>query len=190
MAKIALPEISLIRNRVEYCPATGILTWKPRTAADFTDSGQISALTRSRQWNNRFSGRPAFSTKAATGYLVGPLGKGLVLFAHRVAFALMEDRWPTTVDHINGDKTDNRWENLREVSPTENAMNCRVRSDSVTGRTGVRLNRRKGWGYYSVIKHDGSDIHLGTFDTFEEACAARTAAEKLLGYSARHGKSR
>lgn len=188
MAKRSLPDISLLRNRVSYVPETGQLLWKARVESDFQSAGNISAETRAKQWNNRCAGKPAFSTIGANGYLVGPLGRGLVLYSHRVAFALMEGRWPTIIDHRNGDRADNRWSNLREVSDRENAMNCKVRSDSETGRSGVVPNRRKGSGFIAKIKANGRHVHLGCYSTFQEAVAAREAAEKVLGYSPRHGR--
>lgn len=189
MAKRTLPDIALIRNRVGYQPDTGELTWLPRRPEDFQSGGSISQQTRAKQWNTRCSGKPAFNSVAPTGYLVGPFGSGIQLAAHRVAFAIQNGRWPSMIDHINGDRTDNRWLNLREVTPRQNAMNCAVRSDSSTGRTGVQPNRRRGRGFVATIKAEGRHLYLGTYGTFDEAVAAREAAEKVLGYSARHGRS-
>lgn len=189
MAKAGLPDIDDLRNRVSYDPATGSLTWMERPISDFQPTARESAETRCRQWNSRCAGKPAFATQNALGYLVGHF-RGKLLAAHRVAFAIQEGRWPEIVDHANGNRADNNWGNLRETTPTGNMMNCVSRSDSATGRTGVKPNRRAGRGYIANIKFAGRLQHLGTFATIEEAAAARQAAEKILGFSRRHGKPR
>lgn len=189
MAKKELPDIDDLRNRVIYNPESGAIKWLPRPASDFQPTPRETAEVRCQQWNSRCAGKPAFATKNKAGYLVGHF-RAKLLSAHRVVFAIQTGRWPTIVDHINGDRTDNSWHNLRETTPAGNLMNCAPRSDSSTGRTGVKPNRRTGRGYIANIKTGGKLHYLGTFDTFQEASAARLAAERLLGFSARHGKSR
>ena len=58
------------------------------------------------------------------------------ILMHRAAWALYYGRWPSEIDHINGDKTDNRLENLREVSASENDAN-RVWAWKPNARTGL-----------------------------------------------------
>lgn len=81
------------------------------------------------------------------------------------------------VDHINGNGLDNRRENLRIVTAQGNACNRRVRRDSISGVKGVR-KRRSRWIAY--ITKNGSLHHIGTFDTIQEAAAARDAQAKVL----------
>lgn len=187
MAAIPLPEIADLRNRVIYDPFAGTLTWTARPVEDFTAVGLEPAELRARQWNTRCALKPAFASPNKLGYLVGHF-RSKLLAAHRVAFAIQTGRWPTTVDHINGMRMDNRWSNLREVTARQNLMNNATRSDSATGRTGVRINRRKtGKPFFCSIKVNGRSCYLGSFDTFEEAVARRIEAERLHGYSERHG---
>lgn len=188
MASNDLPDIEDLRNRVDYNPETGALIWRERPVCDFKPTSRESAEIRCRQWNTRCAGKPAFASVNTVGYAVGHF-RAKLLAAHRVAFAIKEGRWPAMVDHANGNRVDNRWMNIRETTPARNLMNCRARSDSPTGRTGVKPNRRTGRGYIANIKVEGRLIHLGAFDTFEEGVAARQAAEKVLGFSARHGKA-
>lgn len=188
MAKKPLPDIEDLRNRVLYNPETGAFTWRERPVSDFKPTVREPAAIRCRQWNSRCAGKPAFASIAVNGYAVGHF-RAKLLLAHRVAFAIQMGRWPEIIDHINGNRSDNRWSNLRETTPTGNMMNCRTRSDSVTGRTGVKPNRCAGRGYIANIKIKGHLIHLGTFNTIEEGAAARQGAEKVLGFSARHGKT-
>jgi len=83
------------------------------------------------------------------------------------------------VDHINGDRRDNRRSNLRFVTKAQNQMN-RVAVSSASGFKGVARNK-KGWAA-SINKRVGgvkARYHLGTFKTPEEAASAydRAAAE-------------
>ncbi|MCI0598731.1 MAG: HNH endonuclease [Beijerinckiaceae bacterium] len=75
--------------------------------------------------------------------------------------------WPIAqIDHINGDRADNRFLNLREATRTENAWNAKLRSDSHSGFKGVRRHKRRWCAY---IKVSGKQKHLGSFATPEEA---------------------
>jgi len=81
------------------------------------------------------------------------------------------------VDHLNHDQTDNRKANLRIVTPLENAINRKRRADNTSGCTGVRRNT--GCSTWTAeITVNKQRIRLGSFATFEEAVAARKAAEE------------
>lgn len=113
-------------------------------------------------------------------------GKSEKIMAHRAAFMIMEGRFPTMIDHINGVRTDNRWRNLREVTFTENLRNVARRHDNRTGITGVKLTRS---GKYSASIYGNSEpVLLGTHDTIFEAACARKSAEIRYGYHANHGR--
>ena len=88
--------------------------------------------------------------------------------AHRVAWRLMtgEDPGHLYVDHINGDRADNRWENLRLVTPQQNAWNRKAK-----GYTYIERRNQYRAGTY----HRGSYILIGYFDTEEDAAAAYAA---------------
>lgn len=84
--------------------------------------------------------------------------------AHRVVWCLCKGEWPTKdkeIDHINQNKLDNRIENLRVVDRKTNARNKKHRG-----------YRKRGNRYYARIRVDGKEIHLGAFDTSEEAARA------------------
>lgn len=74
------------------------------------------------------------------------------------------------VDHINRNKLDNRKNNLRVCSPSDNSHNMSLFCTNNTGHTGVYA--RKNGKYSAVIVADYKTIRLGTFETFEEACKA------------------
>lgn len=109
--------------------------------------------------------------------------------AHRLAFLYMLGRMPRQeVDHINGDGTDNRWENLREVDRTGNTMNQRRYRNNSTGITGVSFHSGIGM-YTAYINVNGKRVHLGASDDFFEACCLRKSAENRYGYHENHGRA-
>ena len=87
-------------------------------------------------------------------------------------------RWSVSIDHINGDKLDNRRENLRRADRREQMANPqnRLRRNNTSGRVGVSFIKKTGLWYASIMV-DGKTKSLGYFASFEEACAARGAAE-------------
>lgn len=87
------------------------------------------------------------------------------------------------VDHINGDPLDNRRENLRPASASQNIANGKMRKNNTSGFKGVNRN---GSGWSAKIKVNRKAIYLGTFRTPEEAGAAyEAAAKKHFGEFAR-----
>lgn len=108
---------------------------------------------------------------------------GKVYSSHRVAWLHYYGHWPRfQIDHINGDKSDNRIINLRDVTPSTNTQNIqRRRSDNASGYTGVTKN---GSGWRAVIKASGRVIHLGTFSTPELASNAYQVAKSELHHGA------
>ncbi len=82
------------------------------------------------------------------------------------------------VDHINKDVTDNRKCNLRFVTHQENMFNKNPRKDSKSGFRGVYYRENKSKKWYTDIKVNYKTIHIGTYDTFEEAKKARLEAEE------------
>ncbi|AAP58725.1 57R [Xanthomonas phage Xp10] len=103
---------------------------------------------------------------------------GKLYQAHRLAWFLSKGTWPSQqLDHINGIKTDNRIVNLRECTDAENKQNRGKSSNNTSGVPGVGWHKqRKKWR--AQIKVNGKNIHLGWFDTIEEAAAARAAAKE------------
>ena len=82
------------------------------------------------------------------------------------------------VDHVNKDISDNRKCNLRFVSHQENSFNRKPRKDSKSNFRGVYYREEKSSKWYVDIKVNYKTIHVGTFDSFEEAKQARLEAEK------------
>ena len=103
--------------------------------------------------------------------------------AHRLAWLYVYGIWPPQeIDHMNGDRSDNRICNIRLASRPQNAANGRTRSTNTSGHPGVHYEtRRSCWCAY--IGKNNKRIWLGYFDTAEAAIAARRAAARL-----HHGK--
>ena len=180
-----IPDHSTLKKLLDYNPLTGILTWKSRDASMFSD-GYMDAQGRANNWNSKMAGKEAFGYVHNTGYKQGTL-MGKVLKAHRVAWKLHYGEDPVEqIDHINGDRSDNRIENLRCVSDAENKKNAKLYSNNSSGVTGIHwLKEQKKWR----VRIGGSKgIHIGCYATLDEAKAARKEAEAKYGYPPNHGR--
>lgn len=108
--------------------------------------------------------------------------------AHRLAWLYMTGRWPVEhIDHINGKRDDNRFENLRDVSIEKNCANRKCSTTNHLQIRGVTLIKLKNSVCYRAqIRPYHRYIHLGTFRTPEEAKAAyNIAARKYFGEDVR-----
>lgn len=181
MAGDDIPQDTL-KKLLRYDRETGKLYWRVRSADMFSD-GYRNAAGNCANWNARYANTEALSTVSTSGYLYGPvLGKKLA--AHRVIFCMEYGYWPENVDHIDGARTHNRLENLRDVTVAENNMNLSIRSDNKTGCGGVHWDEaRRKW----LVRVKGR--HVGRYDVFEEAVAARAAASKQFGFHQNHGRA-
>ena len=89
----------------------------------------------------------------------------------------MEGRWPDPeADHIDGDRTNNRWSNLREADKSQNKYNTGVRSHNTTGARGVY--QAKDGRFVARIKIGDKRVNLGSFATAEQASEAYEKAAK------------
>ena len=172
------PAPEMLAKLLRVDPATGRLFWLPRTPDLYAVGSKHSPEHRCAKWNSRHAGTEAFTYRRKDGYAYGHV-LNYTVAAHRVIIALTEGQWPDCVDHVNGDRADNRLANLRSVSRSENARNVACRNPS--GAIGV-YPYRDGKRWYATV-------HLGIFDTFEEARAAREEAQRSLGYHENHGRT-
>lgn len=177
------PTSQELHAMLTYDPETGLFVWRERPVAMFShgDKGQTHNAAK---WNRKFAGRPAFITDNGFGYR-----KAIIWMkpyqAHRVAWAMIYGEWPTMeIDHINGNRSDNRIENLRQVTPAENQRNQKTPAHNTSGHVGVIWFPQTNRWQVRIGKR-----HVGYFKDFSEACAARKSAEAEHGYHANHGRA-
>lgn len=181
-----LPSARLLRRLIEYNPQTGEMWWKERPVWMFSE-GKHGREVLASVWNGRYAGKPAGTSKG-NGYLGTSIFKN-GFYLHRIAFAISRGRAPLEfIDHINGDKTDNRIANLRDVSPQTNMRNVKRQKNNTSGYQGVRWHPvDRNW--QALIKVSGRQIHLGSFASKPGAIAARKAAERRFGFHPNHGRA-
>lgn len=169
-----------LRTLLSYDAETGVLVWRRRPESMF-DSPRAAML-----WNAKMAGKQAGCVKG-NGY-VQVYVNNRPHYAHRLIWILEHGDIPMQIDHINGNGLDNRLQNLRSVSPAENARNSRIRSDNKTGVLGVFWHdaRQK---YRAEIRVNGVNKHLGHYATLEEAKKARKMASKKYGFHDNHGRA-
>jgi hypothetical protein len=130
---------------------------------------------RTGHLTNRKTGRVA-SGKTKAGYITVQV-QGKKLYAHRVAWLLKTGAWPEgQIDHIDGDRANNSFGNLRDASRNDNLQN-RTKSAGATGFLGVSFHSASG-KYNAQIFVDGRNKSLGLFPTAEEAHAAYLSAKE------------
>lgn len=172
-------DVQTLRRLLSYDAKTGELRWLTRSPDFFKKTSEFL------RWNGRYAGKVAFSINT-TGYRDGMIFRK-VYRAHQVAWALHYGEWPHgPIDHINGVRDDNRIENLRIVTPSENSRNRKQSKRNKTGATGVVEFKPGRWRAY--IGTDAGNIHLGVFYSMDEAVGARKLAEIQHGYHPNHGR--
>ncbi len=160
-----MPKLTLerLQEALRYEPKTGLFFWKIRRQG---------------------IGGKYYEVGSSAGHLNGPEGYWCICIdrkryaAHRVAWIIMTGEWPDhEIDHINLDRSDNRWVNLRAADDKQNSANRPVRSDNRLGVKGVSLTN--SGKYQSSITRSGVCHYLGQFETIDEAKAAYDKAAKV-----------
>lgn len=166
---------------LEYDTETGALFWKHRQESEFP-SIRVAA-----SWNTKNAGKEA-GWVGRDGYRRITLGNRSHL-AHRIIWLMVYGDWPEDqVDHIDQDRLNNCLSNLRSVSNAENAKNRSLPTNNVSGVIGVSLSVESG-KWRAEIKVHGRKHYLGTFNSKQDAVAARLAAAVKFKFSPNHGRA-
>lgn len=143
-------DVGKLKEMFSYDRATGVISWK------------IARL-------GRHPGVRA-GTLMTNGYIYIKI-KGAYYLAHRIAWAITHGAWPSTqIDHKDGNKINNRLDNLRPATTAQNTRNRTVQTNNRTGLKGV--SKHRAGGYFARITRDGCVHYLGYFKTAKEAKAA------------------
>jgi hypothetical protein len=147
---------SKIQKYLRYEPTTGDLWW--------TEEAPVKVANKKA------------NAKDPLGYICLKVN-GRMFKGHRLAWLLVHGEFPKGhIDHINGNPSDNRIENLRDVSRSINMQNERkARTHNLTGLLGVSPN---GSGWRSEIRIAGKKKNLGTFSTSQQAHKAYVSAKR------------
>jgi hypothetical protein len=157
---------------------TGYVYWKPR------DRKWFSSDRIHKSWNSSFAGKRAFTTVSVRGYYEGSI-LDVRTYAHQIVFCMSNGYFPAEIDHINGNKLDNRPPNLRGADRQTQMKNRRRSSNNTSGCTGVvYLRGRNRW--LARIVSDGRTTYLGKFREKEHAIVARKQAEKNFNFGPNH----
>jgi hypothetical protein len=124
----------------------GVLYWKPKPAGTVDGNGYMQTGIKGKYFKN-----------------------------HRIIFLMHHGHLPDLIDHIDGNKRNNRIENLREASNSQNNYNKRLQKNNRSGVKGVHwVERFKKWRVRIGV--DGKDLHVGYFEKYEDAVFAATKA--------------
>ncbi len=159
-----LIDCKILKELLIYEPETGFFFWKKKDRARKIDV-------------------PAGTLLKNKGYItIGIYRK--IYRAHNLACLYMTGSWPNSViDHINGDRSDNRWCNLRDVSLSFNQHNRKSASRNNKLKTlGVRKYRNR---YRADIGLNGKSYFIGNYDSLDDARRAYFNAKRMLheGYT-------
>lgn len=149
-----------LREVLDYNPETGEFTWRRRVGGHSLKGKSAGCIV-------------------PCGYVRISVCKSRH-YAQQLAWLYVHGTWPvSTIDHINGVKTDNRIANLREALHNENCQNQKkAHSQNIAGILGV--SQRRGDRYYAEIRVSGKRKYLGCYATPEEAQAAYLRAKQEL----------
>lgn len=182
-----LPSQEYLNSILSYDSETGKLTWKAREPEHFINQNGRSQEWRCRNWNSLNANRPAFTATTDSGYFHGTINKQKYR-AHRIIWKMVYGVDPSgQIDHIDGNPQNNRLSNLRDVPNEVNSRNRAMVPHNTSGVTGVGWCKSKN-KWVAQMTYKGRPVYLGRFNSFDDAVAARKAAEVKYGYHENNGR--
>ncbi len=174
-----------LKECLHYDPDTGVFTWLARPETHFKRNHVHHTC------NTRLAGKHAGTYTKAGRIIYRRITIDDALYmSHRLAWLYVFGEFPDGfIDHIDGDGSNNRLVNLRNVNHRENCKNRRMNSNNNTGLMCVSLYKGRGNCHARISTPDGRK-HLGYFSSLADAIEARKAAELEYGYHPNHGKGR
>jgi len=160
------PSAQLVRSLLTYEMQTGVFNWR-RAPTNQVQAGAKAGWIEARGYRRICIGGKSYQ-------------------AHRLAWLYVTGSWPEDqIDHINLNRSDNRWSNLRAATNSQNQANVGPSRRSSSGIKGVYWHRRIG-KWHASIMFNRRLICLGYRNTKEEAAALyAAAAKKFFGQFAR-----
>lgn len=175
----------IIKELIDYNPETGRCFWKERSCKHFIDGEKHNSATKAKIWNCKYFGKEINGVNEGRYFRIRLFRKDYKL--HRVIWLYMTGEWPDQVDHIDGDRSNNKWENLRNVNRSQNLRNQKVRSTNTSGVMGVHWYKNL-CKWVATIYAENRNIHLGYFSCIAHAVRARKEAEVKYGFHPNHGR--
>lgn len=167
MARFRADSIPELWSLLHYEPDSGEFIWRRRTNSRAPAGSRAGTIAQNGYRYIGIQGRKILSARAAWLYMTGEWPRGLV-------------------DHISGDRTDDRWVNIRLATPQQNSANSRTRSHSKSGVKGIQERNGR---FVSLLSAGGLQRYLGSFGSAEEAHARyMEEAEKCFGEFAFNGE--
>lgn len=178
MMRVLTKEI--VHELLEYNPIDGTFKWK----------------IRDRKWFRTERGMKIFNSSYA-GHIAGEAHEGGIVHrrinllgkeekTHRIVWLYFNGSMPKELDHINGNRQDNRIENLREVTRSGNSKNHGITKRNTSGFVGVHYSPKRR-DYQAYIVSGGKRFFLGYYKKLSDAVKARVEAEALHGFHIDHG---
>ena len=172
-------------------PETGVFYWKERSIKHFKSSDKYPVNSTMERWNKRYA-----NTRAGCAFCPGGkrIQEKIGIFkrfyaSHRLAWLYVYGCFPKDeIDHIDGNPMNNAIENLRDVTSQENKKNMCKPVTNTSGSIGVGWRKCRG-KWRATISVNNKALHLGYFNTFEEACNSRKIAEIKYKYHKNHGRN-
>lgn len=164
------PSIDYIRQCFRY--ESGTLYWQKRPREHFATDQEW------QRWNTRYAGTEAGSCLDSRGDKRHRIRVGNYdAYSHKIIWAFCNGEWLDCIDHKDRDSTNDRVENLRAATQSQNMANTRVRITNKSGYKGISWDkRRRRW--YAKITVSGKQIFLGYFDDINLAVLTRKEAAR------------